>query len=156
MDYCHQLLHSTSPELQREAFLSLCDLLTVFAKQLRNSCERMSYHLLLGMFKYTSVCSPFAAADLGALVYSPSKLLQTALSDYVFDAVFCVSEEAPEEHFTDEEVLAHAERLNERRHLLACFLKLVMYSVVEMNMAADVFGEYYRVRVGVVLGWGVF
>ena len=142
MDYCHQLLHSDSPELQREAFLSLCDLLIVFAKQLRNNCEGISY-LLLGILCESSF--PILAADLRALVYCPSKVLQADLSNYVFNAVFSVDDEAPEEHFTDEEVLAHAERLNEKRHLLACFLKLVMYSVVEMSMAADIFAEYYRV-----------
>lgn len=43
MDYCHELLHVGAQELQREAFLSLCDLLIVFAKQLRSTCERSSH-----------------------------------------------------------------------------------------------------------------
>lgn len=85
------------------------------------------------------------AATLGALVYSPSKLLQTALSDYVLGTVFSTDEEALEEPSTDEELLAHGERLNDKRILLASFLKLVIFSVVEMTVAADVFAEYYRV-----------
>lgn len=40
---------------------------------------------------------------------------------------------------------AQAERLNDRRVLLAGFLKLAMFSVIDMKMAAPVFGQYLKV-----------
>ena len=38
-----------------------------------------------------------------------------------------------------------AERLNDRRVLLAAFLKLCMFSVVDMKLAAPLWEQYIRV-----------
>lgn len=46
---------------------------------------------------------------------------------------------------TDEEAYAYAEKLNDRRVLLAGFLKLLMFSVVEPNIGAAVFGQFVKV-----------
>ena len=66
------------------------------------------------------------------------------MCDYVMERVFGDAE-GDTEPMTDEEAYAQAEKLNDRRVLLSGFLKLVMYSVVEMNVAAPVFGQYVKV-----------
>lgn len=39
------------------------------------------------------------------------------------------------------------EALHKRRNLLAAFCKLIVYTVVEMNTAADIFKQYMKVNV---------
>ncbi len=39
---------------------------------------------------------------------------------------------------TDEEALVMAEKLNDRRVLLAAYLKLIMYQVIDTKMAASI------------------
>ena len=55
------------------------------------------------------------------------------------------SEEEDSEPSSDEEALAQAERLNDRRVQLAGFLKLAMFGAIDMKMAAPVFGQYLTV-----------
>ena len=58
--------------------------------------------------------------------------------------VLCEEEE--EEEGEDEgEMEAQAERLNDRRVLLAGFLKLAIFSAIDMKMAAPIFGQYLKV-----------
>lgn len=38
------------------------------------------------------------------------------------------------------------EALHKRRNLLAAFCKLIVYTVVEMNTAADIFKQYMKVN----------
>lgn len=54
-------------------------------------------------------------------------------------------EEEEEEPETEEEALAMAERLNDRRVLLAGFLKLAMFGAIDMQMVAPIFGQYLTV-----------
>ena len=52
---------------------------------------------------------------------------------------------------TDEEALQIAERLNDRRVLLAAFLKLTMFQVIDTKMAAPIWGHFMNVSgVGLV------
>ena len=46
---------------------------------------------------------------------------------------------------SEAEAVAIAERLNDRRVQLAGFLKLVLFGVLEMKVAAPVFAQYVRV-----------
>ncbi len=46
---------------------------------------------------------------------------------------------------TDEEALQIAERLNDRRVLLAAFLKLTMFQVIETKMASPIWGHFISV-----------
>ena len=59
------------------------------------------------------------------------------------EIVLCEEEE--EEGEDEGEMEAQAERLNDRRVLLAGFLKLAMFSAIDMKMAAPVFGQYLKV-----------
>ena len=49
------------------------------------------------------------------------------------------------ESHTDEEALIMAERLNDRRILLAAFLKLAMFQMIDAKMAAPVWGHFINV-----------
>ncbi len=55
-------------------------------------------------------------------------------------------EELEAEPRSEEEALAQAELLNDRRVLLTCFLKLAMFGAVEMKLVAPIFGRYITVR----------
>lgn len=130
----------------REAYVSLCDLLVGFGRQLR------------------------ACGQLGALVYLPDPSLQQALQvnnclcgegsvgpllhmcatvssqDYVLvEVIEGGGEEEDSEPSSEAEAVAMAEKLNDRRVQLAGFLKLVLFGVLDMSMAAPVFAQYVKV-----------
>ena len=68
------------------------------------------------------------------------------LQDYVLEEVIGgAGEEEDSEPSSEAEAVAIAERLNDRRVQLAGFLKLVLFGVVEMSMAAPVFAQYVKV-----------
>jgi hypothetical protein len=48
-----------------------------------------------------------------------------------------------------EDEASKIEALHKRRNLLAAFCKLIVYTVVEMNTAADIFKQYMKVRLKV-------
>lgn len=51
-------------------------------------------------------------------------------------------------HFLDgqqDDEASKIEALHKRRNLLAAFCKLIVYTVVEMNTAADIFKQYMKV-----------
>lgn len=54
-------------------------------------------------------------------------------------------EEVDDEPSSEAEAVAMAEKLNDRRVQLAGFLKLVLFGVVEMRVAAPVFAQYVKV-----------
>lgn len=45
-----------------------------------------------------------------------------------------------------EDEASKIEALHKRRNLLAAFCKLIVYTVVEMNTAADIFKQYMKVK----------
>ena len=54
-------------------------------------------------------------------------------------------EEENSEPSTEAEAVAMAEKLNDRRVQLAGFLKLVLFRVLDMTVAAPVFAQYVKV-----------
>ena len=86
----------------------------------------------------------FTTGELGALVYIPDSTLQSTMCDYVIERVFGDSE-LDTEPTSDEEALAQAEKLNDRRVLLAGYLKLILYSVIDLTMGAPIFAQYIKV-----------
>lgn len=82
--------------------------------------------------------------QLGPLVYMPDDNMQHALQMYVQQSVFSGLEDEKEPD-NDEEALAQAELLNDRRVLLAGFLKLAIYGIIDMKHAAPVFSQYVKV-----------
>jgi hypothetical protein len=67
------------------------------------------------------------------------------VQDYVIDHVVNSDEDDDVEPATDEEALIMAERLNDRRVLLAAFLKLTMFQVIDAKMAAPIWGYFISV-----------
>ena len=119
--------------------MTLCDLLVVFGRQLRG------------------------CGQLGALVHAPDHGLQQAMqvhTGYVGLLLECVSlcqdyvlgeviegggeEEEDSEPSNEAEAVAVAEKLNDRRVQLAGFLKLILFGVLDMSMAAPVFAQYVK------------
>lgn len=53
--------------------------------------------------------------------------------------LFCISDGQQDDE------ASKIEALHKRRNLLAAFCKLIVYTVVEMNTAADIFKQYMKV-----------
>ena len=87
---------------------------------------------------------PPLTGQLGPLVYIPDDSLQQALQAYTQQSVFSGLEDEKEPD-SDEEALAQAELLNDRRVLLAGFLKLAIYGIIDMKHAALIFSQYVKV-----------
>ena len=62
-------------------------------------------------------------------------------------------DEDESEPTSEEEALQMAERLNDRRVLLASFLKLAMFSVVDNKMIAPIWAQYIRVSESSQILW---
>ena len=124
---CSELIKFGRELSKREAYISLCDTLVVFSRALRGG-------------------------QLEGLVYTADAQLQQTLLDYVLTSVLVPDEEEEEEEGREEDVdgpeehlLEHAMRLNDRRIQLAGFLKLGMYSAVDMTVLSSVFAQYLMV-----------
>lgn len=137
--YIEALQFSSSVVLQHEAFSALCDLLIAFSSQLHNHGE-------FNMPSFSSLTVYFAGV-LGSLVYTPDASLPTAMCDYVMQNVIGEEEEEEpmEEPVPQDQMLSRVESLNDKRILLAGFLKLVIYGVFEIPVAAPVFRCYLKV-----------
>lgn len=62
--------------------------------------------------------------------------------DYVMQSD---DDEDENEPTSEEEALQMAERLNDRRVLLASFLKMAMFSVIDNKLVAPIWAQYIRV-----------
>ncbi|XP_042863250.1 cohesin subunit SA-2-like isoform X2 [Penaeus japonicus] len=115
LDACkHLLANSNNQVFREEAYVTLCDLLIVFSRQL------------------------LANAHLSPLVYVPDRGLQHLLNHFIQTYVFIDDEdEEQDEHVKIEE-------LHKRRNFLATFCKLIVYNVLPTKVAADVFKHYVR------------
>uniref|UniRef100_UPI00398ECB47 cohesin subunit SA-2-like n=1 Tax=Pristiophorus japonicus TaxID=55135 RepID=UPI00398ECB47 len=115
---CRQYLTNVSSAVKEQAFVILCDLLLVF-----------SHEVLSGGQEKTE---PFA--------YVPESSLQSELAAFVLEHVFIARDSEHVER--DEEWKVNV--LQKRRNLLAAFCKLIVFSVVEMDIAADIFKQYIK------------
>ncbi|XP_076097858.1 cohesin subunit SA-2-like isoform X2 [Mytilus galloprovincialis] len=114
LKYCHELMYHPKDRVNEEAFITICDLLIVFSKNMANN----------DMMK--------------PLVYEPDKNLQQQLSNFLTDKVFVDDEDDD----VDENV--KIEELHKRRNFLACFCKLIVYNIVGIRVAADMFKHYMK------------
>ncbi|EEC02719.1 cohesin subunit SA-1 [Ixodes scapularis] len=112
----HMLRHCTGV-LQEEAFVTICDLLIIFCRQLGEG-------------------EPFSA-----LVFEPDRSLQANLSEFIQNNVFVEDDTAAEDEQDEHRKI---EELHKRRNFLASFCKLVVYNVISVRPAADVFKHYVR------------
>ncbi|OWF51899.1 cohesin subunit SA-2-like isoform X2 [Mizuhopecten yessoensis] len=114
MRHCHELMFHQQDKVTEESYITICDLLIVFSKHLGDN----------GVMK--------------PLVFEPDKTLQTQLSNFLTEKVFVEDEDDD----VDENV--KIEELHKRRNFLACFCKLVVYNIVSIRVAADMFKHYMK------------
>uniref|UniRef100_A0A8C1FTP0 Cohesin subunit SA n=1 Tax=Cyprinus carpio carpio TaxID=630221 RepID=A0A8C1FTP0_CYPCA len=101
------------------AFMLLCDLLMIF-----------SHQLVTG-----------GRDALQPLVFNPDSTLQNELLNFVLDHVFI---DQDDENQSMEDEANKIEALHKRRNLLAAFSKLIIYDIVDMPAAADIFKQYMK------------
>uniref|UniRef100_A0A8C5EZL1 Cohesin subunit SA n=1 Tax=Gopherus evgoodei TaxID=1825980 RepID=A0A8C5EZL1_9SAUR len=106
-----------------QAFMLLCDLLMIFSHQLMTGGRE----------------------GLQPLVFNPDSGLQSELLSFVMDHVFIDQDDENQSMEGDEEDEANKiEALHKRRNLLAAFSKLIIYDIVDMHAAADIFKHYMK------------
>ncbi|XP_078078592.1 cohesin subunit SA-2 isoform X2 [Mustelus asterias] len=115
---CRQYLSHSSSIVKEQAFIVLCDLLLIF-----------SHEVLSGSSEKTE-----------SFAYIPESTLQSELVSFVLDHVFIAQEREPIDRDEERKV----GKLHKRRNLLAAFCKLIVFSVVEMHIAADIFKQYIK------------
>lgn len=116
---CENCLSDVDPGVREQAFILLSDLLLMFSHQMTKSGQDY----------------------LQTLVYTPDASLQTELAGFLIDNVFIDLES---EANGDEDEALKIEILHKRRNLLAGYCKLIIYNVLELNSATDVFKHYVK------------
>uniref|UniRef100_A0A8D2BAW2 Cohesin subunit SA-1 n=1 Tax=Sciurus vulgaris TaxID=55149 RepID=A0A8D2BAW2_SCIVU len=82
---------------------------------------------------------------LQPLVFNPDTGLQSELLSFVMDHVFIDQDEENQSMEGDEKDEANKiEALHKRRDLPAAFSKLIIYDIVDMHAAADIFKHYMK------------
>ncbi|XP_062832530.1 cohesin subunit SA-1 isoform X2 [Anolis carolinensis] len=120
---CQQCLLNVNTPVKEQAFMLLCDLLMIFSHQLMSGGRE----------------------GLQPLVFNPDSGLQSELLSFVMDHVFIDQDDENQSMEGDEEDEANKiEALHKRRNLLAAFSKLIIYDIVDMHAAADIFKHYMK------------
>ncbi|CAG5866656.1 cohesin subunit SA-1a [Menidia menidia] len=120
---CQQCLSNVNTPVKEQAFMLLCDLLMIFSHQLISGGRE----------------------GLQPLVFNPDSTLQSELLNFVLDHVFIDQDDESQSMEGDEEDEANKiEALHKRRNLLAAFCKLIIYDIVDMPAAADIFKHYMK------------
>lgn len=117
VDLMKQLLQLADVQMYRdEAYITLCDLLVVFSNQLGQGTH----------------------ATMEQLIYEPDRSLQQMLNDFIQTYVFIdEDEEELDEH-------SKIEELHKRRNFLASFCKLIVYNMMPVHVASDIFKHYVK------------
>ncbi|KAK4805299.1 hypothetical protein QYF61_005927, partial [Mycteria americana] len=119
---CQSCLSDVDASVRERAFVVLSDLLLVFGPQLPRDGREA----------------------LAPLVLLPDAGLQSQLAAFLMDHVFhhaCSHEELSATEDSENRI----EELHQRRVLLAGFCKLIIYNVLELSAASDVFKHYAKV-----------
>lgn len=127
--------------LKREvrSFYRVCQTcLSVAQAQIRDKAFELLCDLLL-LFSETSVRSEPA---LQTLVHLPSETLRSEMASFLMDHIFCETDD-DELNEEGQEELKMAELQRKRNHL-AGYCKLVVYGVLDLSAATDVFKHYSK------------
>uniref|UniRef100_A0A8B9IVE2 Cohesin subunit SA n=1 Tax=Amazona collaria TaxID=241587 RepID=A0A8B9IVE2_9PSIT len=116
---CQHYLTNVNTAVKEQAFTILCDVLMIFSHQIMTGGRDM----------------------LEPLVYTPDSSLQSELLSFILDHVFI---DQDDDNNSQDDEASKIEALHKRRNLLAAFCKLIVYTVVEMNTAADIFKQYMK------------
>uniref|UniRef100_A0A286XZZ6 Cohesin subunit SA n=1 Tax=Cavia porcellus TaxID=10141 RepID=A0A286XZZ6_CAVPO len=115
-ELCQNCLSDVDLEIQEQAFVLLSDLLLIFSPQ-----------MIAGGREF-----------LRPLIFFPEATLQSELASFLMDHVFLQSGDLG----SDDHI--QIEQLHQRRRLLAGFCKLLLYGVLELDAASDVFKHYNK------------
>uniref|UniRef100_G1NPH3 Cohesin subunit SCC3/SA HEAT-repeats domain-containing protein n=1 Tax=Meleagris gallopavo TaxID=9103 RepID=G1NPH3_MELGA len=122
---CMCFLHHKEKDVREKAFMILCDWLLILSHQDSNNNEEAG----------------------GFLDYLPSTSLQEKLLFFIQEHVF-VEEEEGSKGLTEEEERkdesCKVDNLHKKRSLLAAYCKLIVYNVVEMTAAAEIYKHYVK------------
>ncbi|XP_040829639.1 cohesin subunit SA-3 [Ochotona curzoniae] len=119
-ELCQSCLSDVDPEIQEQAFVLLSDLLLIFSPQ-----------MIVGGRDF-----------LKPLVFLPEATLQSELASFLMDHVFSQPGDMGNGHSQEDHL--QIEQLHQRRRLLAGFCKLLLYGVLEMDAASDIFKHYNK------------
>ncbi|XP_070267605.1 cohesin subunit SA-3 [Myotis yumanensis] len=119
-ELCQSCLSDVDPEIQEQAFVLLSDILIIFSPQ-----------MIVGGRDF-----------LSPLVFLPEATLQSELASFLMDHVFIQPGEMVKGHSQEDHL--QIEQLHQRRRLLAGFCKLLLFGVLEMDAASDVFKHYNK------------
>uniref|UniRef100_A0ABM5G4Q1 Cohesin subunit SA n=1 Tax=Pogona vitticeps TaxID=103695 RepID=A0ABM5G4Q1_9SAUR len=114
---CQSCLVDMDPRVQEQAFVLLSDLLLIFGPQLAQGGRQ----------------------ELQALMHRAEPSLQLQLAGFLMDRVFNHSQDQE-----GEDEMVQIEQLHQRRRLLAGFCKLIIYGVLDLSAASDVFKYYSK------------
>uniref|UniRef100_A0A8C1SBK5 Cohesin subunit SA n=1 Tax=Cyprinus carpio TaxID=7962 RepID=A0A8C1SBK5_CYPCA len=118
---CQQCLSNVNTPVKEQAFMLLCDLLMIFSHQLTTGSRE----------------------GLQPLVFNPDSTLQNELLNFILDHVF-IDQDDENQKGDEEDEANKIEALHKRRNLLAAFSKLIIYDIVDMPAAADIFKHYMK------------
>ncbi|NXW51626.1 STAG2 protein, partial [Nyctiprogne leucopyga] len=105
-----------------QAFMILCDWLLILSHQDSNNNEEA----------------------VGLLGYLPSTSLQEKLLLFIQEHVFMEEEEESKEEEEKKDESCKLDDLHNKRSLLAAYCKLIVYNVVEMTAAAEIYKYYVK------------
>jgi len=116
MQCCHELMVDHPFEkVKEEAYVNMCDQMIVFSPQMKEN-----------------------NAPMGPLVFHVEPKLTMNLNEFLMDKVFV------EDDDDDMDENLKIEELHKRRNFLACFCKLIVYNVVHIKVAANMFKHYMK------------
>ncbi|NXV19059.1 STAG2 protein, partial [Cepphus grylle] len=122
---CMCFLHHKEKDVREKAFMILCDWLLILSHQDSNNNEEA----------------------VGLLDYLPSTPLQEKLLLFIQEHVFMEEEEESKDPTEEEERRDEScklDDLHKKRSLLAAYCKLIVYNVVEMTAAAEIYKHYVK------------
>ncbi|KAL7881570.1 hypothetical protein AOLI_G00084180 [Acnodon oligacanthus] len=121
---CLRCLSQAEQLVREQAFMCLSDILVAHNYQLQ-------------------MWDPSAGAPV---LYTPEPKLQKSLLSFVLEHVFTSPElDGHSSRGSDSECgVSRLEDLHRRRNLLAAYCKLIVHSVLEMSMAAEIFKQYVK------------
>ncbi|XP_014107851.1 PREDICTED: cohesin subunit SA-2-like isoform X4 [Pseudopodoces humilis] len=120
---CTYFLHHKEKDVREKAFMILCDWLLILSHLDSNNNEEA----------------------VGLLGYLPNTPLQEKLFSFIQEHVF-VDEEEEKKDLTEEgkDETCKLDDLHKKRSLLAAYCKLIVYNVVEMTAAAEIYKYYVK------------
>ncbi|NXW58511.1 STAG2 protein, partial [Eurystomus gularis] len=122
---CVCFLRHKEKDVREKAFMILCDWLLILSHQDSNNNEEAA----------------------GLLDYLPSTSLQEKLLLFVQEHVFMEEEEEGKDLTDEKETMDESYKLDDlhkKRSLLAAYCKLIVYNVVEMTAAAELYKYYVK------------